>query len=74
MIHIPLLTIVAGLMTVSIRLTGLMLFAPFFGGAVIPARIKAGLVLALTLLLFVVATVANILFLGVENRVRSHGT
>jgi len=31
-------------------------------------------IMALTLLLFVVATVANILFLGVENRVRSHGT
>jgi flagellar biosynthetic protein FliR len=52
MIHIPLVTIIAGLMTVGIRLSGLMLFAPFFGGAVIPARIKAGLVLALTLLLF----------------------
>jgi flagellar biosynthetic protein FliR len=52
MIEIPLLTIVSGLLTISVRLTGLMLFAPWFGSAVIPARIKAGLVLALTLLLF----------------------
>jgi len=52
MIEIPLLTIISGLLTVSVRLTGLMLFAPWFGSTVIPARIKAGLVLALTLLLF----------------------
>jgi flagellar biosynthetic protein FliR len=52
MIEIPLLTIVSGLLTIGVRLTGLMLFAPWFGSAVIPARIKAGLVLALTLLLF----------------------
>jgi len=52
MIPIPLIAIISGLMTVGIRLTGLMLFAPFFGSTVIPARIKAGLVLALTLLLY----------------------
>jgi flagellar biosynthesis protein FliR len=52
MIQIPLLTIVIGLLTISVRLTGLMLFAPFFGSAVIPARVKAILVLSLTLLLF----------------------
>ena len=52
MMGIPLLAIVSGLMTIGVRLSGLMLFAPFFGGAVIPARIKAGLVLSLTLLLF----------------------
>ncbi len=52
MIEIPLLTIISGLLTISVRLTGLMLFAPWFGSTVIPARIKAGLVLALTLLLF----------------------
>ena len=34
------------------RLSGLMLFAPFFGSVVIPARIKAILVLAMTLLLY----------------------
>jgi len=52
MIQIPFLTIISGLLTISVRLTGLMLFAPFFGGAVIPPRVKAGLVIALTLLLF----------------------
>ena len=51
MIEIPLLTIISSLLTVGVRLTGLMLFAPWFGNAAIPARIKAGLVLALTLLL-----------------------
>jgi flagellar biosynthetic protein FliR len=50
MIQIPFLSIISGLMTIGVRLTGLMLFAPFFGSAVIPARIKAGLVLTFTLL------------------------
>jgi flagellar biosynthetic protein FliR len=40
-----------GLM-ISVRLTGLMLFAPFFGSAVIPARIKAVLVFAMTVMLY----------------------
>jgi len=52
MIEIPLMTIISGLLTIGVRLTGLMLFAPFFGSSVIPARIKAVLVLALTFLLF----------------------
>ena len=52
MIHIPLLAIISGFLTIGVRLTGLVLFAPFFGGTAIPARIKAGLVLALTVLLF----------------------
>jgi flagellar biosynthetic protein FliR len=52
MIEIPLLSIIGGLLTIGVRRSGLMLFAPWFGSAVIPARIKAGLVLALTLLLF----------------------
>jgi flagellar biosynthetic protein FliR len=52
MMGAPLLSIISGLMTIGVRLTGLMLFAPFFGSVVIPARIKAGLVLAFTLLLF----------------------
>ena len=41
MIQIPLLAIISGLLTIGIRLSGLMLFAPWFGSAVIPARIKA---------------------------------
>jgi len=52
MIQIPFMTIVSGLLSISVRLTGLMLFAPFFGSVVIPARVKAILVLALTLLLY----------------------
>jgi flagellar biosynthetic protein FliR len=35
-----------------VRLTGLMLFAPFFGSVVIPSRVKAILVLSITVLLF----------------------
>ena len=41
MIKLPLIAIVSVLMTVGVRLSGLMLFAPVFGGTVIPARIKA---------------------------------
>jgi flagellar biosynthetic protein FliR len=52
MINIPLLTIISGLLTISIRLSGLMLFAPFFGSMIIPARVKAILVLALTVILY----------------------
>jgi len=51
MIELPLLAIISSLLTIGVRLTGLMLFAPFFGSVVIPARVKAILVLALTLLL-----------------------
>jgi flagellar biosynthetic protein FliR len=52
MIQIPLLTIISAMLTISVRLTGLMLFAPFLGSVVIPARVKAILVLSLTVLLY----------------------
>lgn len=52
MIEIPIMTIIAGALTISVRLTGLMLFAPFFGSMAIPAQVKAILVLALTVLLY----------------------
>lgn len=52
MIEIPFETIIAGALTIGIRLSGLMLFAPFFGSVAIPARVKAILVLALTFLLY----------------------
>jgi flagellar biosynthetic protein FliR len=52
MTQVPVLMIVSGLLTISVRLSGLMLFAPFFGSVAIPSRVKAILVLALTLLLF----------------------
>ena len=51
MIDIPLDAIITAFLTTSVRLSGLMLFAPFFGSVVIPARIKAILVLAMTFLL-----------------------
>ena len=37
---------------IGVRITGIMLFAPFFGSVVIPARVKAVLVMALTALLY----------------------
>jgi flagellar biosynthetic protein FliR len=52
MINLPLISIITALLTIGVRLSGLMLFAPFFGSIAIPARVKAILVLALTFLLF----------------------
>jgi flagellar biosynthetic protein FliR len=52
MIEIPLFTIITSMLTIGVRLSGLMLFAPFFGSVVIPARIKAILVIAMTFLLY----------------------
>jgi flagellar biosynthetic protein FliR len=52
MTEIPLLGMISGLLIIAVRLSGLMLFAPFYGSSVIPSRVKAGLVIALTLLLF----------------------
>ncbi len=54
--HISLLPIFGAAGAIAARLTGLVLFAPFFGSAVIPARIKAMLVLALTALLYPMAS------------------
>jgi flagellar biosynthetic protein FliR len=50
--NISLVQIFGALLTISIRLTGIMLFAPFFGSVVIPARVKAMLVLTMTALLY----------------------
>jgi flagellar biosynthetic protein FliR len=50
--NITLVQIFGALLTISVRLTGLMLFAPFFGSAAIPARVKAILVLGLTAMLY----------------------
>ena len=53
MIELPLMTLITEPADDrGARITGLMLFAPFFGSAVIPARIKAIFVFATTLLLF----------------------
>jgi flagellar biosynthesis protein FliR len=50
--HISLLQILGEFVTIGIRLTGVMLFAPFFGSAAIPARVKAMLVITGTVLLY----------------------
>jgi flagellar biosynthetic protein FliR len=52
MIQLSVFTVISAFLTIGIRLTGLMLFAPFFGSLVMPTRIKAVLVLALTVLLY----------------------
>jgi flagellar biosynthesis protein FliR len=52
MIEIPLLSMITSFLTIGVRLSGLMLFAPFFGSMVIPIRIKAILVIAMTCLLY----------------------
>ncbi len=44
--------LITAFLTVSVRLSGLMLFAPFFGSQAIPPRVKAGLVVATSLLFF----------------------
>jgi len=49
---ISLVHVFGALLTIGVRLTGIMLFAPFFGSVAIPARVKAVLVLALTALLY----------------------
>jgi flagellar biosynthesis protein FliR len=49
---ISLVQIFGVLITVGIRLTGIMLFAPFFGSPVVPARLKAMLVLTITAMLY----------------------
>ena len=46
------MAIITRLLTIGVRLSGLMLFAPFFGSVVIPVRVKAIFVIAMTLLLY----------------------
>jgi flagellar biosynthesis protein FliR len=52
MIQIPLIAMIGAALTISVRLSGLMLFAPFLGSIVIPARVKAIFVVAMTFLLY----------------------
>jgi flagellar biosynthetic protein FliR len=49
---ISLVQIFGAFLMIGVRITGIMLFAPFFGSVVIPARVKAVLVMALTALLY----------------------
>jgi flagellar biosynthetic protein FliR len=50
--NISLVQIFGALLTIGVRLTGIMLFAPFFSSGAIPARVKAVLVMTLTALLY----------------------
>lgn len=50
--EIPLAKIISAVMVIGLRVSGLMLFAPFFGSVVIPPRIKIILVLAFTAVLY----------------------
>ncbi len=52
MIQIPLADVLQALLSIGVRLSGLMLFAPFLGSSVIPARIKAVLIIALTFVMY----------------------
>jgi flagellar biosynthetic protein FliR len=49
---LPLLDMLQAFLAISVRLSGLMLFAPFLGSVVIAPRIKAVVVIALTVLLY----------------------
>jgi flagellar biosynthesis protein FliR len=50
--NISLVQVFGALLTIGVRLSGIMLFAPFYGSVAIPARVKAVLVMALTALLY----------------------
>jgi flagellar biosynthetic protein FliR len=50
--HISLIQVFGVCLAIGVRLSGMLLFAPFFGSVAIPARIKAILVIALTALMY----------------------
>lgn len=50
--NISLVQVFGALLAIGIRLTGVMLFAPFLGSVVIPIRVKAVLVAAMTAMLY----------------------
>lgn len=50
--EISLTQIVSSVLVIGLRVSGLVLFAPFFGSAVIPPRIKVVLVIAITAVLY----------------------
>lgn len=52
MIAMPLEAILLGFVSISVRVTGLMLFAPFWGSMSVPPQVKAGFVVALSILLY----------------------
>jgi flagellar biosynthetic protein FliR len=50
--EIVLTRIIGSVLIIGLRVSGLMLFAPFFGSAVIPPRVKVVLVIAITAVLY----------------------
>jgi len=50
--EISLIPILSSVLVIGLRVAGLMIFAPFFGSASIPPRIKAVLVIAITAVLY----------------------
>jgi len=50
--EIALVQMISSVLVIGLRVSGLMLFAPFFGSAVIPPRIKVALVIAITAVLY----------------------
>ncbi len=50
--EIALTRIIGAVLVIGLRVSGLVLFAPFFGSAVIPPRIKVVLVIAITAVLY----------------------
>jgi flagellar biosynthesis protein FliR len=51
-IEIPLERILLAFLAISVRLTGLMLFAPFFGSMSVPPQVKAAFVIVFSVLLY----------------------
>jgi len=50
--EISLTHVIGSVLVIGLRVSGLMLFAPFFGSAVVPPRIKAALAIAITAVLY----------------------
>jgi flagellar biosynthesis protein FliR len=55
-ITLSLMPWISGFLFIGVRLSGLFLFAPVFGSSSLPNQLKAGLVLALSILLFPVVS------------------
>ncbi len=56
--NIALTKILGAIMIIGLRVSGLMVFAPFFSNAVIPPRVKAIFVIAITAVLYPVYSLA----------------
>jgi flagellar biosynthetic protein FliR len=52
MIELPLERIIVAFLAISVRVSGLMLFAPFFGSMSVPPQLKAAFVVAFSILLY----------------------